>query len=218
MISLVDSAFLPFNMNTRNSKRRAERFLLGNKIERNGIEMAPCTRCERVKRRCVAIPSTDDETASKRCAECARQGRSSCDYVERNRMPSVSDWASLDRQLARLDEEEEKAIAVSQEAMAKILRLRKEKAFLKAREKKMIEAGLGSLDELDALEERERLEREQAEQAEQAPQLSTSRVDVPSSLVLPSRSDSEVAFAAWMEGADSFGGTSLDQMGSSSCS
>ncbi|PQE30339.1 hypothetical protein CJF32_00008237 [Rutstroemia sp. NJR-2017a WRK4] len=197
-------------MTTRNSKRCSEQILLGNKIERNGVEMAPCSRCERVKRRCVVLPSTDGDSASKRCAECARQGRSSCDYVERNRMPSVSDWTSLDRQLAKLDEEEERAIAVSQEAMAKILRLRKEKAFLKARERKMIEAGLGSLDELDAAEEKERLEKEQAEQA--PPEANPSEVD-PSIFELPPMSDSELS--AWLAAEGSSGGIPPDLVGSS---
>jgi hypothetical protein len=38
--------------------------------------------------------------------------------------------------------------------------LRKEKAFLKVYKRKIIEAGLGSLNELDAAEEKERLEKE----------------------------------------------------------
>jgi hypothetical protein len=75
-------------------------------------------------------------------------------------MPELSDWDSIDSQRKCLKREEEVAIAASQEAIARILRLRKQQRFLDEQEKKMIQAGLNSLDELDKLEERERLEKE----------------------------------------------------------
>jgi len=71
-------------------------------------------------------------------------------------LPSVGDWEALDRQQERLQAEEE-------EAMAKILRLRKQQAFLRDRKKAMIARGLQTLDELDKAEENERKERGEAE-------------------------------------------------------
>jgi hypothetical protein len=191
--------------------QRTKQIELGNRIERLGQKMVACSRCERAGRsdNCIGMPSG---LPNRRCAECSRQGKT-CDFVSRNRMPELSDWDSIDRQREQLREEEEKAIAASQEAMAKILRLRKQQRFLDEREKKMIQSGLNSLDELDKLEERERLEKEQVEQADRAPQLSSSRVD-PSIFELPPMSDSELA--AWLEAEGSFGGISPSQIGSSS--
>jgi hypothetical protein len=80
--------------------------------------------------------------------------------------------------------------------------------------KKIIQAGLNSLDKLDKLEERERLEKEQTKQAEQAPQASnSSEIDL-SIFELLLISDSELA--AWIEAKGSFGGISPNQLGSSS--
>jgi hypothetical protein len=70
---------------------------------------------------------------------------------------------------------------------------------------------------LDAFEELERLEQERQEREQVVAgtgESSSSVVDL--SLELPSISPSEVA--VWLEGEGSFGGTSLNQMGSSSCS
>ena len=49
-----------------------------------------------------------------------------------------------------------------EETLSKLLRLRKQKGFLKARRAKMRARGLQYLDELDALEEKERKEAEEA--------------------------------------------------------
>ena len=114
--------------------------------------MVACSRCEKSNKRCVGMKIGPNVG---RCAECCRQGKT-CDVRERNQMPSVSDWESIDRQRQRLRDEEE-------EAMAKILRLRKQQRFLDEREKKMIAAGLSSMDELDALEEKEKLEKERVD-------------------------------------------------------
>jgi hypothetical protein len=173
--------------------------------------MVACSRCERAGRsdQCIGMPTG---LPNRRCAECSRQGKT-CDFVSRNRMPELSDWDSIDRQRERLKSEEEAAIAVSQEAMAKVLRLRKQQRFLDERERKMIEAGMNSLDELDKLEERERLEKERAEPAEQAPpEPSSSEVD-PSIFELPPMSDAELS--AWLAAEGSSGGIPPDLVGSS---
>jgi hypothetical protein len=131
------------------SRKLKERVDLANRIERGGFEMSPCSFCQRTGRRCV-VSSPD----ASRCAECVRQGRGSCNFQDDS--PSTNEWISLDRQRERLRSEEE-------EAMAKILRLRKQQRFLDNREKEMLRRGLRSLDELDAAEEEERLEKERKE-------------------------------------------------------
>ncbi|KAJ8063461.1 hypothetical protein OCU04_007337 [Sclerotinia nivalis] len=108
--------------------------------------MPLCSLYERQERKCIVSASD-----SARCTECIRQGKK-CDV----RSPSESDWDSLDRQKAKLKQEEE-------EAIAKILRLRKQKRFLLKRESDMLCRGLCTLDELVELEEKERLEKERIE-------------------------------------------------------
>lgn len=135
--------------------KKSERLKLARKIESLGLEMSPCSRCKKQNRKCVVDPEQ-----STRCAECIRQ-KCSCDALqddwERN-VPRMSDWDAIEKQKALLEEQEE-------EAMAKILRLRKQKKFLVRREAEMSRRGLKFLDELDAAEEKERVEKEALEAA-----------------------------------------------------
>jgi hypothetical protein len=126
-----------------------ERQTLALNIELLGFEMPSCSTCERSGRKCIVA----DEKSS-RCSECVRQGKS-CDVEG----PSMSDWAALDRQEEKLDEEEEAA-------HAKIIRIKKQKRLLRARRKEMVRRGLRTLDELDALESKEKAETEQRANAD----------------------------------------------------
>jgi hypothetical protein len=143
-------------MSSDNHRKIKERLNLARKIETLGIEMTPCSKCQRQNRKCVM-----DSAQSSRCAECIRT-KSSCDGMsdawEKN-VPRQSDWVALENQKRSLEEQEE-------EAMAKILRLRKQRRFLMDREKEMSRRGLKFLDELDAAEEKERAEAEQAANAD----------------------------------------------------
>jgi hypothetical protein len=112
---------------------------LADKIQRTGIEMPSCSRCERQGLSCVVASDTT------RCGECVRS-KSKCDVAG----PSLSDWYSLEREEKRL-EEEEKA------TLAKLLRLHTQKASLRSRGREMLRRGLKSLDELDAAEEAEKV-------------------------------------------------------------
>jgi ATPase subunit of ABC transporter with duplicated ATPase domains len=85
----------------------------------------------------------------------------------------MSDWESIERQKALLEEQEEQAAAVAQEAMARVLRLRKQKKSLVRREAEMSKRGLKFLDELDAAEEAERKKKEEEEKAAVAPSTSS---------------------------------------------
>jgi hypothetical protein len=126
-------------MSSKHTKIK-ERQTLAINIELLGIAMPSCSTCDRSGRTCIVA----DEKSS-RCAECVRQGKA-CDV----RGPSLSDWASIDRQEEKLEKEEE-------EAMMKVLRLRKQKRLLRARRKEMLRRGLRTLDELDAAEEAEKV-------------------------------------------------------------
>lgn len=141
-------------MTSPRTKKHLERIALALRIERSKFseEMAPCGFCQSRGRRCI-VSSSD----AKRCSECCRAGRPKCDF--KSKLPTLGDWASLDRQRQKLRDEEE-------EAMAKILRLRKQQRLLDEREKAMIERGLSTLDELDKAEEEEK-QKEAAELARQ---------------------------------------------------
>ena len=105
------------------------------------------------------------ESESSRCSECVRS-KQKCNVLlddwERN-ITKTSDWESIERQLEKLEEEEEKATAQAQEGMARVARLRKQRALLKSRKKEILCRELKYLDELDAIKEKEKLEREEAE-------------------------------------------------------
>ncbi|KAK0099544.1 hypothetical protein ONS95_000744 [Cadophora gregata] len=144
------------------STKRVDHIALGRQIELSGKIMAPCTRCENAN--CKDCVSPRDPKLT-RCGRCARLNKT-CDVRTVNRMPTALDWESLDSQIEKLDAEEE-------EAMAKILRLKKQKRFLYERRQKMIAAGLNSMEELDALEalEKEAEEKRKAEEAQKSAEL-----------------------------------------------
>jgi len=122
--------------------------------------MSPCSFCEKQNRKCVM---KDGE--SSRCAECIR-AKVVCDGASSawdKNVPSMTAWESIEKQEAQLQQQEE-------EAMAKILRLRKQQRFLRERKEKMTKRGLKFLDELDAVEEKERREAEEKAAAEQRAQ------------------------------------------------
>jgi len=112
---------------------------LADKIQRTGIEMSPCSRCERLSLCCIVATDTS------RCGECVGS-KQKCDVAG----PSLSDWKSLEREERRLDDER-------RETLAKLLRLDLQQRSLRTRGREMLRRGLKSLDELDAAEEAERV-------------------------------------------------------------
>jgi hypothetical protein len=75
-----------------------------------------CSRCVSKNLEYRVLPNSDQ------CRECSRStGRAACDVYGN----SASSWESVRREEARLEAEEEKAIALSQEVIARLLRLRK---------------------------------------------------------------------------------------------
>ena len=162
-------------MTADSQRKKREQFALGNHIARVGVEMSPCSFCERNGKKCVVVPSERP-----RCAECVRIGKK-CDVEG---IPA-SDWAAVEREEFRLDSAEmlaedtlRKAQAEMNEAVNRLSRLRKQKQFLRRRAADMLRRGLRTMDELDAAEEEERLERErkekEVEQREREAQAATS--------------------------------------------
>jgi hypothetical protein len=142
-------------MPAERSKKLRERLDLARRIELCGIEMSPCSYCEKQERKCLVAEG------SSRCSECARRGQR-CDVEG---IPASS-WVALEREEERLDAEEEKAAATMAESAARLARLRKQKKFLHKRAAEMLRRGLKTLDELDELDKAEEKERKEKEEAE----------------------------------------------------
>jgi hypothetical protein len=131
-----------------------ERLALAQRITATSIEMPPCDRCEKKQKSGEKIKCIVSDN-SRRCSECVRTN-ARCDAGG----PSASEWEKLEREERRLQEEEE-------EAMAKILRLRKQQRLFRSRAKDMLRRGLQTMDELDEVEERERQEQKAGESTQQ---------------------------------------------------
>ena len=144
-------------------QKKRDQFALGKFIARTGIEMFPCSFCERNGKQCIVAPSS---TSRLRCSECARIGKK-CDVEG---IP-VGDWDAVEREESRLESAEMvaadslcRAQDQMNEALGRLERLRKQKQFLRKRAADMLRRGLKTLDELEDVEEKERLSREQPEE------------------------------------------------------
>jgi hypothetical protein len=123
-----------------------KRLELARLIEFVSDSMLCCSFCER--NNCTCIVSKEN---SKRCSECVCCS-TKCDVAS----PSKDDISSILREGERLQHKEE-------EAIAKILCLRKQQRLLKSKRKEMLCCGLKTMDELDNAEEKEKqIELEQA--------------------------------------------------------
>jgi hypothetical protein len=127
-------------------RKYSERLRLVHLIEGHGFEMPPCSYCERNERKCIV-----SEEDSSKCSECVRRGER-CDVEG----PSSGDLESVLREEQRLDAEEEATTA-------KLLRLQRQRKFLRKRAREMLRRGLKTMDELDEAEEKERQEKENSE-------------------------------------------------------
>ncbi|KAI1966719.1 hypothetical protein LOZ58_000207 [Ophidiomyces ophidiicola] len=126
---------------SRNNKR------LASEIEEIGVVMSSrCPYCSHHDKECI------HSEKSIKCSECCRLG---CRCIT-NSTPSDRDWQSLQAARDKLELEETKAFEAVQAASAKLLRLQKQKRFLRDRAGKFLESGLRSLEELERLEEEEK--------------------------------------------------------------
>lgn len=142
---------MPSSIRKKHKDQIRERSALSARIAKYGIEMPPCSFCERNSKKCIV-----SRDGSARCSECARSGKK-CDVEG---IP-VDDWESLEREERRIEREREAALE-------RLLRLDKQMKFFTARGREMLRRGLTSLDELDELDEPDELddarERERLEQ------------------------------------------------------
>ncbi|CZT09536.1 uncharacterized protein RAG0_14270 [Rhynchosporium agropyri] len=131
------------------STKRVDHIALGRQIELSSKIIALYTRCEKAEYKEYISPRDPKLTRYSRCARLNK----TYDIRVINRMPLARDWESLDSQIKKLDAEEEQAIA-------KILRLKKQKRFLYERQQKIIATSLNSIAELDTLKALEKEEKE----------------------------------------------------------
>ena len=132
------------------SKKTEERHRLVALIDSFGVDIMPCSFCESRHLRCQMMEGVS------RCKECVRRGRS-CDGVFV--ASSIQKVLAAEERL-KLEEEqtEEKLLAAQQalnEAVARLLRIRKQRASLKTRGVDLAKRCASSLDELDAQEQAE---------------------------------------------------------------
>jgi hypothetical protein len=179
-------------MPAERSKKLRERLDLARRIELCGIEISPCSYCEKQERKYLVAEG------SSRCSECARRGQR-CDIEG---IPASS-WVALEREEERLDAEEKKAAATMAESAARLARLRKQKKFLYKRVAEILRCRLKTLDKLDKAEEKERKEKEEAERfAEQTAAPSAS--DMSGDLLADPARYSGVVFGADFAASPSF--------------
>jgi hypothetical protein len=110
---------------------------LALEILKAGTEMPPCSRCLKAGSKCFY----SEEAESKRCARCVKLGVS-CDVLG----VRPGDFQKIDQSIDSLDAQVEDALKASQDAMARVLRLQKQKRFLQKRRQLMLKKGLEHLD------------------------------------------------------------------------
>jgi hypothetical protein len=134
-------------MPTIASRKRKEHSDLADCIVKFGFEIEPCSNC--IRRNCTCFSSGDSD----RCAEYVRRG------IKYNQGGfDLSGFNAIQKEEERLEHEEE-------EAIAKILCLRKQYKSLKVRARELLRRSLKSLDELDKVEAKEKEEKEAQERA-----------------------------------------------------
>ena len=136
---------------TRRSPKTEQRIALAALIDRIGFEAMPCSSCSRHGWKCIMAEGRP------RCKECVRRGRS-CDgsgvsVVAINRMVAELDRLQRDEEAAA--DAVEEAQRKASEAVARLSRIRKQRALLRTRGAEMVNRGLNSLDELEAADREE---------------------------------------------------------------
>lgn len=139
-------------MSSRSTKYR---HLKGDHINSVGsLAMVACKACHKGNLVCKM------SSLSTKCGNCERRGIKICDPLE----PPLPNFSRLDKEmdrLARMEEEaelaEEKAMEALQAARAKLLRLRKQRRFLKRKEQRLFDETSRHVEELEVLEGREAL-------------------------------------------------------------
>ena len=148
LLSIV--LYTSFVIPTVCSKKHKEHLKLTREIKDYSKEISSCSYYKKQNHKCIIKPGR-----SSQCSKYIRLGIT-CDI---NFLPSSSNQAAIDYQVEKLQEQEE-------EALAKILRLRKQQKLLRQHYREILRYSLKTLDKLDTLEQRENKEKEKREREE----------------------------------------------------
>ena len=185
----------------RTSKSVTSRQNIYFRSKEKGVVMSyKCSRCLEKNLECRVLPN------AARCGECIKSvGSGRCDVYGH----SAGDWSRVNSEEDRLRREEE-------EAMAKILRLRRQQRVLREKAGKMLQHDLHTIEALEEFEaEEQRLENERIErEKEQASSSSVAAGDDSFAFdpSLPSLSDAEIE--ALLAGVGTSGGMPVTSQGS----
>jgi hypothetical protein len=137
------------------SKKTLERKSLTARVRQHGLFAdMPCSYCSKHKKSCLM---KEDST---RCGECSRRGRS-CDGIlvgsslaramkEEERLAKEEEL--MEEKILANQREAERIAKETSEAVAKLLRLRKQRKFIKSKGDDLFRRGMQQLDEDDARE------------------------------------------------------------------
>jgi hypothetical protein len=142
------------------SRTTAYRHSIGDRINRIGeVAMVSCQYCAKKNLECRM------SSLKKECGNCYRNGVKSCVPVE---VP-VPNFEKLDKELARLEQQEAEADAAESAALEALMaarakkdRLRKQKKVLKRREQQWVDESGKYVEDIEALEAVDEINREVA--------------------------------------------------------
>ena len=127
---------MPVDSATRKQNRLAQyRSILTN----GSVAEHPCEYCFSHGISCMADPKY------RNCAECTRRGRKCA-----KRFHSETEWQKVLREQQRIDEELAQAEKQQVDIMMKIIRLRKQRQFLRSRNDRMLDHDSALMEQLDA--------------------------------------------------------------------
>ncbi|KAF8864466.1 hypothetical protein BDZ45DRAFT_759022 [Acephala macrosclerotiorum] len=115
-----------------------ERHSLAERTQKRGIEIPPCSRCQKQTLQCMVF------SRSTRCGACVKRGLK-CDVAG----PREEDWARLDQERSRLAAEEEAAFTQEEAAFHRRMRIKSLSGVLEKKAGEMIRRGLQSVEELE---------------------------------------------------------------------
>lgn len=138
------------------SSKSLRRKNLAFEIQRDGTEMAPCSKCRNAKvKPGEEKPKYIVGPQSERCSECVRKGQPHCDVTL-----STPQWVklrdardALRRDIEKVEEEEVNLLQELTARRMKKLRLRKQLRFSEERTNAAVSKELEELDALDAAEQ-----------------------------------------------------------------
>lgn len=138
---------------TRSHPKSSLRDILASRIENEGVDIMPCSRCRRLNLRCRMLSKQ-----SSKCGQCAQLSLK-CDN---GGIAAFCGWSlfslfscadsTVSRNLSeqrRLEENERQAEEDLEVAMARLARIRKQKRSLRERGDALFEEGMSSLEDLE---------------------------------------------------------------------